>query len=40
MRSIRVAPRRVAYDTDRIDTRYDRGERVGEYLVDHRFRSA
>jgi hypothetical protein len=28
------------YDTDRIDTRYDRGERVGEYLVDNRFRSA
>jgi hypothetical protein len=27
------------YDTDRIDTRYDRGERVGEYLVDNRFRS-
>ena len=28
------------YDTDRIDTRYDRGERVGEYFVDNRFRSA
>lgn len=28
------------YDTDRIDTRYDRGERVGEYFVDSRFRSA
>lgn len=28
------------YDTDRIDTRYDGGERVAEYMVDHRFRSA
>ena len=29
-----------SYETDRIDTRYDRGERIAEYLVDHRFRSA
>lgn len=28
------------YDTDRIDTRYDLGETVGEYQLDSRFRSA
>lgn len=28
------------YDTDRTDSRYDLGERVGEYLVDQKFRSA
>lgn len=28
------------YDTDRIDSRYDQGKRVGEYAVDNRYRSA
>lgn len=28
------------YDTDRIDSRYDLGKEVGEYLVDQRFKSA
>jgi len=28
------------FDTDRIDSRYDLGEEVGEYLVDQRFKSA
>lgn len=28
------------YDTDRIDSRYDLGKEVGEYLVDQQFRSA